>query len=1171
MRPRIFTDRLKKLKIVTVPAAIGMIILANGLFLRSLMVGTFTSFAYILLTGFLIGKVFLRSEEEGFMRFMFGIFILLSLFITVSGPLLIFLKLDFLGLAIIIFAPLILLIALVLAQKPNMESRQGKSEKIDNAPYFSPTYIVYLILVAYCVFLLVQARSGWIYGTVWSVVSPSFFRAYFLAGFILVGIILYSSTRATSKLSLIIPYALIATMVPAIVLYPGNAGDPIDHMGLARMIIDYGNLRIYSFARNLNPWTIYWLVKEKALSTTTAIFAKTLTIDVYWVHTFITPILWGAFIPLATYKISKLLDIGERVSLITSFLAAVYMNFLGWGSRSTGNSFGFIPFLVSVCFTLWYLKHHKNRTGLFLALLTAIASWLAHPLTGIMALLLLYLAIALKKYEAIKLKSKFQARLLLGLTLLICIFAIPAFFGVNAMLYRIFVPQYASEATTRFSLEKLLETDMWALIFGEYATYEFKDLILSASIPFIGIVGLAYALKNETKTQDKKILVLFAGLALMILIVVYRILNYAMVDVLFGPKRLWTFQDMLAIPFAALTISKVIKYFEGGSMSNPIKLLKFERWTIKISSRQVFALILAGLVISAFAQLSVYESYGRFGGMQLTELEVDAVKYIDEHTDGRYVVLSLPATTQVGWGFAGMWNPAKYYVYDRGLGEHPTVDGMFRYMRTYEAAVGYYIASSFRLPNFNKVVAEASQIFGLLKVLQNEKGSVYIFNYKIAPVPPNYPNPVADVTAFHWDTPSGYFIQNGLMRVILNPAVRTLDVRDFWGDLYESVDLNETLVDEKPLGNFESVDYYEPSNDTWINWNPKENPFTSDLPEQFKFRLGFENGSLIGVVKRGSDSVQLWWQDVQVSTLLLKAGDFNRIYIPGLVGDVSSYNVSSRKFGFLYTLSRTDNITLRPAYGGALKRSSLNFSQIAKYCNLTVKSGYLSYDLYVKNEAERGQWAGIELWLPDKIYQGCPPPLAYSLDGGKTWSGSLLYTNFPKGIPVRTLSGTEVNWACSALGNATQTPKPWLGFTAAAGGVPTLPENFTNSGGGQKRILFSLYLPPQDEALVRLGFSVYYVDTLEFTYVFTDSDDPNYGLHNMKQGLVKFYNYGTSSYVGGLASETIPTSLDITEDETGKIKSILLTISGDSSISLLSAKAVDTTIDANGDAIPDHI
>lgn len=1164
MRFRSFMARLKRLKIIPLPIIIGLIISANAFYLRSSILGATALIAYMALTSFLLAKVFLQNEEEGVVRFMLGFFITFSFFVVVSAPLLIFFKLDLIGLTIILFAPLIPLALLMLIKKSRHKTKSEETEERKNAPLFSLTYAIYLTLIGYSLYLLIQARSGWIYGTIWSVVSPYFFTTYFLAGFILVGIILYSSTRATSKLALIIPYALIAAMVPAIVLYPGNSGDPLDHMGFARLVVDYGSFRLYSWARYLNPWSLYWLVKEKALPLSTAIFAKILSIDVYWTHTFITPLLWGTFIPLATYKMSKLLDIGERVSLIASFFAAVYMNFLGWGSRSTGNSFGFIPFLVSVCFSISYLKQHKNRMALFLALLTAITSFISHPLTGIMALILVFLAVTLKMYEVIKLKSKFQARFLLGVSLLICIFAIPAFFGLNSLVYAIFAPQYASEATTRFSLQKLLQTDIWALIFGEYATYEFKDLILSATIPFIGIAGLAYALRNETRTQSKKVSILFSGLALMTLIIVYRILNYAMIDVLFGPKRLWTFQDMLFIPFVALAIDKIITYFEGIKTSSPTKLLKIEKWKIKIAWRHVLAAILMGLALTAFGLFSVHESYGRYGGMQLTELEVQAVKYIDEHAEGRYVVTTVPATTQVGWGFVGMWNPAKYYVYSKDLGQHPTVGGLFEHMSIYQAGVGYYIASSFRTPNFEEAVEEASQIFGLLEILSNEKGSIYIFDYKLAPIPPTTD---ADVTAFYWDTPAGYYIQNGLLRVIFNPATKSLNVVDFWGDLYEGLNLNTTTVDGEDLGNFVSIERYNTQNETWVKWNP-----TDQIPSspQFKFRINFENEALIGFVETATPSVQVWWDNTETTTISLQTGDFARIYVPGLVEGRNSYNVTSRNYGMFYTLNRTPNVVLRPKYNYDMATNALTYNEIVNYCNLSITDSYLSYEFYIQNNATIGQWASIEMWLPDILYKGIFPPIRYSLDG-ETWSGSVAYSNLLKGEPIKTLNGDEVNWAFSQILKATEEPDIWRGFTKATGDTPTLPETFTPAGGGENRFLFGLYLPPEDTALLKIGFATYYSRPLKITYVFKDSDDIDYGLRNMNQASIKYYQFSSSAYVGGFSATTMPTSLQITQDENNKIHTIALTFQGDSTISLLAARNVNTLIDINGDGIPDNI
>jgi len=1157
--------RLKKLKIFLLPIGIGLIVLANTFYLRSSMLGTISIIAYMVLTSFLLGNVFLENEEEGFVRFTLGFFIAFSFIVVVSAPLLIFFKLDFRGLAIILFSPLILPIILTLLRNPKEDTKQEETQERKKAPLFSLTYIVYLILVGYSLYLLIQARSGWVYGTVWSVVSPNFFTTYFLAGVVLVTIILYSSTRATSKLVLIIPYALIAAMIPAIVLYPGVSGDPFDHMGFARVVVEYGNFRVYPFAAKLNPWSLYWLVKEKALPLSTAIFTEILCIDVYWVHSFITPLLWGIFIPIATYKISKLLEIGERTALIASFFAGVYMNFLGWGSRSTGNSFGFIPFLVSFSFSLWYLKSNKNRLLLFLALLTAAASLIAHPMTGIVALIFFFLAINLKTYWTLRPQKPRVAQLFLGVTIFICLFAIPAFFLLNSVVYSVFAPQYASEATTRFSLDKLLKTDLWSFIFGEYATYTFKDIIISVLFPALGIVGLAYALKHKTQTQDKKLSMLFVGLAIILLIAIYRILNYAMIDVLFSPRRVWTFQDMLAIPLAVLTMSIAIDYLEGGQKPNPVKLLKFEKWRIKISWRLVFTAILVGLTFSAFALVSVSESYGRYGGMQLTELEVEAVKYIDQHTTERYVVATMPATTQVGWGFAGMWNPSKYYIYDNNLGEKPTVKSMFDYMKQYQAGVGYYIALSFRTPSFNKAIADASRIFGLFKILTNEKGSIYIFKYMIPPIPTG---PDVDVMAYHWDTPAAYFVQNGLVRIIFNPSTLTLDVTDFFGDLYERLNLNQTLVDGAYVGNFQSIERFDPTQQTWLEWNPDDQISPST---EFRFRINFQNESLIGALQRSVQNIQLAFENAQTATLSVETGDFTRLYIPGLIGGPNSYDVNSRDYGMFYTLSRTPEVVLRPAYKSETSTSVLTFSDIVQHCKLNITDTYLTYEFYVENTAQSDQWASIEIWLPDVIYKGIFMPLRYSLDGGKTWSESVAYGDFPRGIPIKTMRENEVNWAFTQVSKASEAPNIWRTFTKSSGGSPSLPPTFTDSGGAQNRILLSVYLPSGDEALLQVGFATYYSRPLKVTYVFTDSDDIAYGLRNMREGTIKFYGYGTSAYVGGITTTIIPSSLSVTEEETGKIKSILLTISGDTSFSLLSAKGVDTTIDANGDGIPDRI
>ncbi len=152
-----------------------------------------------------------------------------------------------------------------------------------------------------------------------------------------------------------------------------------------------------------------------------------------------------------------------------------------------------------------------------------------------------------------------------------------------------------------------------------------------------------------------------------------------------------------------------------------------------------------------------------------------------------------------------------------------------------------------------------------------------------------------------------------------------------------------------------------------------------------------------------------------------------------------------------------------------------------------------------------------------------------------------------------------------------ESPVVFRAFSSAEGGPPIPPETFTMSGGGQERMLYGLYLPAGDQVLLKIGFSVYYSRPLRITYVFTESDNPSYGLFNMRSSLIRLYNLASDSQVGGWGSTRIPSSLGITEDETGKIGFASITFPEETVFYLYAERGIDTTIDANEDGIPDRI
>ncbi len=1147
-------------------------VLVNMVLVRSSWIGMIAMGLYLLLMGFHLGRVFLSEEHEAFMQLMLGVFLSISFIVLAGMAVNMIYRQNLLSLAGMLIAPLLPLILRKIWCRIRRSSVEPvtRFKSTESSPVFSPLFVVPLVLIAYCFYLLIQVRSGWANGSVWTIVSPSFFYVYFLATLSLIIAIFLCETRSASKLSLILLFSVLSILVWAIVLYPGSSGDPLGHMGFANMIYSNGKWR-----PSYHPiFLFYWLLKEKALPVFTSSLARLTSLDVYWVHTFGAPILWALFVPLVTYGIGKIISGKERVSILAALISAFY-GFISWGARTSANGFGFVFYFVSLYFALKHLKSGKYKIYLLLALITAVVSGVSHPLTGIMSFISILFAVSFKRWENTKLESPHEARFLLGASFLISVLLLPVILFVNGLIYVNFSPSIARtayiERATAFSVQKLLDTDIWSWIFGVYVNLDLKGVLHSVVVPILGVIGMAYILKKGG--ENSRAPTLLMGAAFLIYIVDNRILQYTMVNTPFGASRVLIFQGFVVMPFAALTIRLCVDALGGSIAGNPGRAISAlgGLWT-KLSAKQVFALLLMGLSLSAFAVASIEASYGWIGGLQPTALEVEAVKYIDELSTERYIVITVPGTLAIGWGFMGTWNPDKWYVWEKGnylLGSKPSVSTMYDNMRAMGAGVGYFIASSFRTPDYDQVVNEASRIFALVEVLSNEHGEIQIFEYRIAPL-----STTPDVMAYWWNSPPAYFIQNDKMRVILNPATKTLEVVDFWGDIYEVLNLNATLLNGESLGELLSIEYYDPVSDVWDTWEAGQDaPQSSALAARFEFRINFLRGSLIVVVERGSPSVKLRWEDDVTSTLHFYLGDFSRIYIPGLV-EGTIHNVNVKDYGLFYTVSRTDNVTLHPAYNYEIEASSLSFTQISSYSNLTIHKRYVTYDyfwfdLYVDNNAEMDQWTYVEVWLPDEVHMSTFPPFAYSTDGGGSWVEGVPYSR----EPIQTLNGTEVNWVISGASENNVTgvePSRYVYSTEGIGGSPTLPEDYTNSGGGQNRIIFGFYLPAEDEVLVRLGTSIYYSEPGRITYVFTDSDNASYGLNNMKKEFVGVYNLGDSMYVGGLALSTMPESLAITENA-GKVESLSVTIRGNTVVTLLSGKEVNTNADADEDGVPDYV
>ncbi len=839
----------------------------------------------------------------------------------------------------------------------------------------------------------------------------------------------------------------------------------------------------------------------------------------------------------------------KKTAILAAFLTILNLNFLAWGKLGEASSLGIFFFIFFLYLVLRFLSFPVNKLFFLFLILTWIAIGVTHFLPAVVSVLILILAIAIKIHYQTTAKHRFARwiSLLIPLAFLVSLLIVPA-----ATVFRgILLPMLG---TSSFSVDKLFSTSIWELVFGISAGSPVKDAILYQIFPLLGLIGAIYVLqKQKMFKRDVSLLLLLGFVATL---VNYRILKYTIVGGIFGPGRLRVFRDTLALPFVAVALSTGI----GALIGTESKLRGSYRW------KSLLAGFLIAICLSAWTTAAVYETYEYYTqGLMPTSIEVEAINFISEHADGGYVVFAPHRTAVISWGFIGIPHPEISYLSMGRIGvpADPTVMDMFSYMRDKGVDEGYLILTAFGTVDLQKINA-ASRDFGLLKVISDGNGhEVYVFNYKIPPLPTG-----PELMAFYWDTPPSYYLQSDLMRIKINPAAQTIDVTDFFGGLYEGIEFSGTLVGGHSVGNLTSIEYFNASSNEWSIWTP-ETEFPS--LSLFEFRLRFESQTLLGVFERGDPPLRLWWESGQAAKWSLRTGDYSRLYIPGLIGSLGSFDVNSREHGFLYTRNLTENIIMYPASRPELNNTALTYNDIKRNCNFNLTDSRLSYEFHVENTADADQWAYVEVRLPDQVYTGTFPPLYYSIDDGETWTYAPYNVELEGSVPIVTYGGAETNWFFTIPRSSKDPPTKWWSFERALGDSPTIPDQYTDSGGAQNKMIYGFYLPAKDKILVRLGVSVYYARPLETTYVFDDSANIYYGLRNMEQGLVKLYNPGSSESVVGLLLSRFPTGLSITQNEDDKITSIRVSLPAETILALLSETDVNTELDSDTDGIPDQI
>jgi len=607
--------------------------------------------------------------------------------------------------------------------------------------------ILYMSLTVLTLYLLISSRTGEAQ-TVWQVLHPAFIPTLFATTFLLLTI-LFASEKTTHKLLFIIIHSILIHSLFSIIFPAGDLSGQQTVLGRTRRVFDN------TIPPGLSKWptnTLQVLVIEMfhgknlqaALST---IFARMFSIDIFYVHLFLVPVLWGIFVPIASFLITKILGGSEKASVLSSLLVSAFPYTIYFGAISIPNSLGFIFFFCSLYFMLKHLSSNDSKTAYWMVAFS-LFSFLSHYLTGIMSFSLLFLTVAFKAYGSEKRSSPLTAKVSLVISLFVSVSLLPLSF----IYLRFFGPSNAVFTLNKFYELPFEEIVGLSLLGNLTYGFDLKTILLIISGSTLALLWMIYHLYRLKRNPHAKLQVhvLFLFTAFLIILVDYRILKLFMEGLPINEERLWVLRDFIAAPFVALAIYAVIsslKTFLKATSLQTISIASLKELSksniLRILSLLLTLNVLIPVVLGGWITLSLSVAYPQWAPLQTTWYELEAVKYIEENTTEKYVVICDVWTIYAGEMIVGIYNPEAFY-----FGEFdPRGYSLFTKMRNdsspevmieamnqtgTDTTVAYFIVTKPRLgtEEFNGIVSRILQEKQLTLFHMSENGKLYVFSYR---------------------------------------------------------------------------------------------------------------------------------------------------------------------------------------------------------------------------------------------------------------------------------------------------------------------------------------------------------------------------------------------------------------------------------------------------------
>ncbi|MCZ2809001.1 MAG: glycosyltransferase family 39 protein [Candidatus Bathyarchaeota archaeon] len=643
------------------------------------------------------------------MQLTLGIFLTTSVLGLVSWAAMIIHNLDVIPSVATLVTVATISTLLMLKKGENKQNLKVQSpDKQIFSLQFVVSNVIYLLLTALSFYLLLISRRGEAYVVWWSV-HPLFLPVFFLATLALV-ITIFISHMTAHKLGLIMVHSFLSVSLFLLIFPFGDVGGQQYVLGTTRLIYDNQVLHGIRFpVQSIGTQVYLWLRGDSFQAAISVILARMLSVDVMWVHLSLVPILWGIFVPLGIFLITRTLTKNDNVAAISALLIATFTYTLRWGTMSVYNSLGFIFFLYSVYCFLEYLSSNQPKKWVLPMLIFVFLSFAAHFLTGIMAFSLLLLVLIFRMFEN-RSMSLVSTKLPFLIIFVFCTYLLP-----TAITYR----RFLYPENSYFGLDKLValsrEDILWMFLLGEYANFDIRYAIVHILGPALGILGMLYYFYITRQKSSKKPLLcttfLFTGL--LIVLADYRILKLFVVSVPFAEERLWVFRDFLIVPFVGILVNDVFPF-----LHKQVSTISIPFSTSYIRRIALYSLIF--VTLSGWITISLYYAYPHYGPLQTTTYEIEAVKFIEESTTEPYVVLGDQWITFAGGMIVGIGNPNALYFHSKDpkglmlfieMKTNSTTEPMKKAMTCNNATVAYFVIDKPRLraEEYTRIIQQAQQ------------------------------------------------------------------------------------------------------------------------------------------------------------------------------------------------------------------------------------------------------------------------------------------------------------------------------------------------------------------------------------------------------------------------------------------------------------------------------